>query len=402
MNVEGKQISLRVLQARIGPEYGEDGASTITLLTALIRDVEDVEGISDQVEVVVDLWRRRRVRDICKQFHDDASKKSSDTSYLLTDFENCIKDIALNSQSEPVKRIGEIARGVMVKSKKAQDGGSSIGIEVGLPSLQEIMGTIHRGDLGYILAAQGDGKTVVGLQLLRAAADRGNVGNLVELEMKDEDIAARSLASDSDVPISQIEEGAYDFYQYENLQNALEGLQGLPIYIDDRPMQTVESVRERAIFLKRTKDLAIMVVDHMRLVQTMKRFNNKFDRIEYVSMYLKAMAKDLDIAVIGLSQVTRASQRRDDPVPRIGDSDLGSAVEQDADWALSLFRRDRHLKDFEPHDRDSKEHNDWVAEFMKHKGKIEVRCVKRRRGAAGEMRQFGFDGPRYRIYELER
>jgi len=385
----------------IGPEY-EDGNSTITLLTALMRDAEDIDSINDEVVTVVDLWRRRRVKEICAQFNAEAGKKETDTGYMLDDLANCIEDVSLSSQAEPVKRIGDIARSVMLKSKRAKDTGVSIGIDLGIPSLTEVIGTIHRGDLGYILAAQGDGKTVGGVQILRAAAQNGFVGCLFELEMKDEDIAARELAGESEVSINQIEEGTYNAFDYDNLQVALEAMRDLPIYIDDRPKLTIERICERAVMLKRTKKLSLLVVDHMRLVQTNKRFNNKFDRVEYVSSELKYLAKSEDIACIGLSQVTRSSQRRDNPVPMISDSDLGSAVEQDADWAFSMFRRDRWLKSMQPEDRETQEHRDWAEKFMKHKGSVELHGLKRRRGPPGEMRRMGFDGPRYRLNELER
>lgn len=398
---KGKEPTPRVMTSILGPEY-EGENSTIILLTALMRDAEDVESINDEVSIVIDLWRRRRVKEICAQFNAEASKKDADTGYMLEDLSNCIEDISLSSQVEPVKKIGDIARTVMLKSKTAKDTGVSIGIDLGIPSLSEVIGTIHRGDLGYILAAQGDGKTVGGVQILRAAAQRGFVGCLFELEMKDEDIAARELAGESEVSISQIEEGTYNAFDYDNLQVSLDAMKDLPIYIDDRPKLTIERICERAVLLKRTKNLSLLVVDHMRLVQTAKRFNNKFDRVEYVSSELKYLAKSEDLACIGLSQVTRSSQRRDNPVPMISDSDLGSAVEQDADWAFSMFRRDRWLKASEPEDRDSEDHRDWVREFMKHKGQVELRGLKRRRGPPGEMRRMGFDGPRYRLHELER
>lgn len=401
LHSKGKEPTPRLMQSIIGPEYEGDN-STIMLLTALIRDAEDLDSINDEVFTVVDLWRRRRVKDICAQFNAEASKKETDTGYMLDDLANCIEDVSLSSQAEPIKKIGDIARTVMLKSKRANETGVSIGIDLGMPTLAEVMGTIHRGDLGYILAAQGDGKTVGGLQILRAAAQNGFVGCLFELEMKDEDIAARELAGESDVSISNIEEGTYDAFGYDNLQVALDAMKDLPIYIDDKPKQTIERICERAVMLKRTKGLSLVVIDHMRLVQTMRRFNNKFDRIEYVSGELKSLAKSEDLAVVGLSQVTRASQRRDNPVPMISDSDLGSAVEQDADWALSFFRRDRYLKESEPQDRESQEHREWVLEYMKHKGLVEIRGLKRRRGQPGEMRRMGFDGPRYRLNELER
>lgn len=403
MSLEGKVVNLRTIQARVGAEY-DDGKSTIMLMTAMIRDVEDVEDFSEQVSVVVDLWRRRRVIEVAQQFIGESRKPSTDSSYMLTDLENCIKDISTNSQEEPLLTIGQHAQALMVRSAETQKTGRIVGINPGLPSLYEIMGSIHPGDLGYVIAPQGGGKTVAGLQFLKAAAEMGFPGLMEQLEMKGEQMAARALAGHTDVTISDIEEGAYDMWGLEKLQEAVAALAHLPIYIDDRPLLTVEKIREKCTTLKRKKNLGIVVIDHMRLVQTNKRITNRFDRIEYVSSFLKAMAKELDIAVVGLSQVTRASQRRDDPFPAITDSDVGSAVEQDADWAISMFRRDSWLKKQKPlhFDPQNEDHAKWARELAEWKGKIEIRCLKRRRGAPDETRTFGFDGARYRIYELEK
>jgi replicative DNA helicase len=397
---KGKDPTPRVLASLIGPEY-ENGNSTIILITALIRDSEDLETVEDHVSVVVDLWRRRRTIEICQQFLQEAGKKDTDTGYMLDDLKNCVEDVSISSQAEPVKRIGDIARNVMIKSKKSQETGVSIGIDLGMPSIREVIGSIHRTDLGYVIAPQGGGKTVFGLQILRAAAERGYPGCLFELEMKDEDIAARELAGESSVEIERIEEGTYNFDDYNNLQDALDSMKDLPIYIEDRPKQTVEWICERATMLKRTKNISMIVVDHMRLVRSNKRFNNKFERVEYISGEFKALAKSEDIAVVGLSQVSQSSQRRDNPVPQITDSDLGAAINQDADWAVTLFRRDAWLKTNEPEDRESQSHREWVQQYMRHKGLIELRGAKRRRGPPGEMRKMEFDGPRYRLNELE-
>lgn len=401
MSMEGKAVSFRTIQARVGAEY-DDGKSTITLITALVRDVEDVEGVDNYVSVIVDLWRRRRTIEVAKQFAAEALKPSVDSSYMLTDLENCIKDISTNSQEEPLLTIGQHAAALMERSAETQRSGRVVAINPGLPSLYEIMGSIHPGDLGYVIAPQGGGKTVMGLQFLKGAAEDGFPGLMEQLEMKGQQMAARALAGDTSIAISDIEEGSYDMYGLDALREAVAAMSHLPIYVDDRPLLTVEKIREKCTTLKRKKGLGMVVIDHMRLVQTSKRSLNKFDRIEYVSSYLKAMAKELEIAVIGLSQVTRASQRRDDPFPAITDSDLGAAVEQDADWAIAMFRRETWLNKqkplyFNPQDE---EHAKWAQEHARWRGKVEIRCLKRRRGAPDETREFGFDGARYRIYEL--
>lgn len=401
LNMDGKPFSLRAMQAMVGAEY-EDGQSTMTLMTAMIREVEEIDDINGFLAEIIDLWRRRRTIEVAQQFIAEAQKASTDTAYMLTDLENCVKDITAHSSEEPLRTIGTYAGAVLSNAKAAETGKRRVGIDFMLPSLSQMVGKMHAGDLGYVLAPQGHGKTVVAWHILKASAQQGVPSCLFQLEMTGENMAGRALAGETGVSVEAIDEATYDAFEWSQLVEARERLDGLPVYIDARPLLSVEKIRERAIALKRTKGIGLIAIDHMRLVQTMKRFHNKFDRVEYVSSYLKALAKDLEITVVGLSQVTRQSQRRDDPVPRISDSDLGSAVEQDADWAISAFRRDAWLTEHEPLNRSTNEWAEWNDEIRKYLNTIDIRCLKRRRGRAGMGARFYFDGPRYRIEEIEK
>lgn len=398
---EGKRMSLVLIESRIGPEYDEDRKSTSSLLTALLRDAENNESALDQVEVVVDLWRHRKLIATLEQGLKEAKKPGTVSTDLLADLEIRMKDISVNSQAEPLKSLGDIAKKTMTMSSKAKSSGIIPGFDTGLSSLDEILGRIHGGDLGFIGARPGDGKTVLGAQLAERASQYGPV-LYFQLEMKDEDMARRALAAQTNVSVADIEAGAYDFDAMEELRAATERLQTSRVYIDDRAQLAVEQMRDRAIQMKRSKGLLCIVVDHIRLVRTFQKTRDRFDRVEVVTGALKWLAKDTDAAVIALSQVTRASQRREDPPPQLNDFDGGSSIEQDADWALALFRRDRWLKSQKPQNMDTTEGKEWAEEMTKHRGRIEVYCRKRRRGEDGEMRDFWFEGRRGILKEIER
>lgn len=397
----GKRVTLSLIVSRIGPEYG-DGASTMTLMTALMRNVAEIDEFNDEVRTVLELWQRRRAIEICNMFIKEAKKEGVDTSYMLFDMENCVKDITVNSQAEPIKTLGQFVTAAVSKSSKAANTGQSPGFDTGLASLDEILGRIHGGDFGVIGARQGDAKTVLGVQLARRADAYGIPSAMFELEMQGEDLGRRVLAGETNISVSQIEEGSYEMFALEELKAVQEQLKNSRVHIDDRPKLRIDQIRDRCVSLKRTKGLGIVVIDHLRLVRANGRFKDKFDRIEFVTGELKSLAKELDIAVIALSQVTRSSQRRDDPSPQLNDFDGGPSIEQDADWAIGMFRRDRWLKTQRPRDMDSSEGRDWLEDYNRAKGKIEIRCLKRRRGDDGEMREFTFDGRRGLITEIER
>lgn len=396
----GGRHTLGLVESHVGEEY-DDGKSTSTLLSAYLRDAdEDTEGGAlELVDNLVDLWRRRKFLEELERSAKDARNPGRSSYDLVSDHESRIQDINLNSLSIPVKRLGAIAAEVVVRSGKSQESGFVAGFDTGLPSLDEIVGRIHAGDFGVIGARQGDGKTVLGAQLMKRGAAY-KPGCFFQLEMTAEDMAARSLAAESNISVAEIEAGTYSAFDYEDLIKAKDLLAGVDVYIDDRPRLAIEQIYERTLALKRRHDLGMIVVDHLRLIRSFKRTQNKFDRIEHVTGELKAMAKELKIAVIVLSQVTRESQRRGDPSPQLIDLDGGSSIEQDADWVLGLFRRDRWLKTQRPPDQETPEWRKWSEQWLLHKGKIEITDLKRRRGDDGDRKSFIFDGKRSLIREI--
>lgn len=397
---EGKKLSLSLIQSRIGEEY-DDGQSTMILMTALLRDSEEVADWTAEVETVIDLWRHRRLIQTLEDGLKEAKKPGVMPADLLSDMEVRIQDISVNSHAEPIKWIGGIAERVMVRSVRTQQTGEVPGFDTGLPSLDGILGRIHEGDLGFIGARSGDAKTLLALQLA-VRAEMYAPCLFFELEMKDEDLTARVLAGGANTSVADIESGAYDFDTLESLRQAKERLKGKRIAVDDRPKLAIEQIRDRCIQVKRRHGLGTVVVDHLRLVRTLAKMPNKFDRMEFVTGELKALAKDLRVAIILLSQVTRSSQRREDPFPTLNDVDGGGALEQDADWGVSLLRRDRYLKNQRPVDPESKDFRDWAEDMRRWKDRIEIRCLKRRRGEDGETREFEFDGRRGLIREIEK
>jgi replicative DNA helicase len=397
---DGKKLSLTMIESHIGEEY-DDGQSTSIYMTALLRDSEDITDWATEVEDIIDKWRSRKLLQVLDDARKAAIKPEAMSTDLLSDLEVRLQDISVNSQAEPLKSLGSIAERAITKSAKAHDSGDIPGFDTGLPTLDQILGRIHPGDLGFIGGRPGDGKSVVGVQLA-LRAQRYAPCLYFQLEMQDEDMARRVLAGETGISVSDIESGQYDFDQMEQLKAANDRLADSRVFIDDRPKLAFEQIRDRCVAMKRSKGLGMVVVDHVRLVRVLAKTKDKWERVEYVTGELKSLAKSLKVAFVVLSQVTRASQRRDDPSPQLNDFDSGSSLEQDADWAIGLFRRDRWLKSQRPHEMDSRDGREWAEKMSDARGKIEMTILKRRRGDDGEMRQFEFDGRRSMIKELER
>lgn len=407
----GKTASLMLIVARIGDEYeedGRDGLLTLNYLTALMRDAEKDEVLSpfDFVETVVDAWCHRALSQTQHWLQGELAKPGADAQALLSALQDRTEAIKLNAQSTPSYTLAQVVRDVVSQSMVAMETEAMPGFDTGLPSLDEIMGRIFPGDLGGIAAQQGGGKTVIALQLARRIQHFGPVG-FHQLEMHRNRLGTRLLAGEAKIPLKSIIAGDYGFFDKEELTRAEQRLAEERIHIDDRPKLAIEAIWERANLWKHRYGIVALIVDHLRLITARLRVRDKFERMEHNTSELKNIAKTLDVAVIVLSQVTRRSQRSDDPQFQLSDLDGGGALEQDADWVLSGVRRDEWLSKRRPHyasadeEEESKEFQAWLKNYKAAKGKIELTMLKNRNGATSDMREFLFNGPRFRIEEID-
>ncbi|EFO30125.1 putative replicative DNA helicase [Roseibium sp. TrichSKD4] len=406
----GKKASLNLLVARIGDEYeedGRDGLLTLNYLTALLRESQSGETVSpmDFVDIIVDAWRARALDETANWVKKELAKPGADSYDVLCAMKERVDGINLNSQAEPSVTLGQSVSAAVRSSLMANEQDQVPGCDTGLPTLDEIMGRAFPRDLGAIAAPQGGGKTVLAMQLARRWQYFDPVG-FFQAEMDHERMSSRVLSSESGVGLKSIISGTYEFFDRENITEAERRLSEERIHIDDRPKLALEVIYERLMLWKHRYGIGSCFIDHLRLIRSRARFSNKFERMEHVTSECKSFAKELGITVVLLSQVTRQAQRRDDPSLHLSDLDGGGALEQDADWVIATVRRDEWLKDRKPHcnsyeeECGDKDFLSWLDKYNKAKGKCELTMIKNRNGARGEKREFIFNGPAFRIEEL--
>jgi replicative DNA helicase len=397
---EGKSLSFSILVSRLGPEI--DGQTTSHYLSSQHRRAED-QGLRavDFNEAIIEAWARRRLLDLGKLALTSANDKRKHALDILSEIQVQLADVQMGAEAEPLKSIGEAATRAMKKARLAQDSGIAPGFDTGLPSMDEVIGRIMPTDLGAILASQGDGKTLIAMQIATRVAEVYGGALVFSMEMYDEDLARRSIASLADVSAGEIEEGNFDLYAMERIKEAHSHLIGQKLWIDDRPKLYLDQMRDRVIKAKKSKGIVVAIYDHARKIKVRgQKFNDKFDRMEYITGFLKELAKETGVAQILLCQRSRKAQRRDDPAPQIGDFPEGSSLEQDADWILGGLRRDVWLNQNKPLDWESKDGRKWQDDYADAKGKIELYGLKRRRGQVGEMRKLLFNGRNSRLEEI--
>ncbi len=291
---------------------------------------------------------------------------------------------------------------VKMAEKALNSGGHLSGITTGLDSLNSKIGGLHDSDLMIIAGRPGMGKSALGTNIAFAAAQRlirdledkidkdksaGAAVAIFSLEMSADQLATRILAEQSGITSEGLRTGRISQQEFRQLARAAAELQNLPLYIDDTPGLTIAALRTRARRLKRQKGIGLIVVDYLQLLQGTGRSSheNRVNEISEISRGLKTLAKELDLPVIALSQLSRAVESREDKRPQLSDLRESGSIEQDADMVLFIYREDYYLTAKQPAD-DHPDFAKWKEDMERAYGRAEVIVAKQRHGSTGKVR----------------
>ena len=286
--------------------------------------------------------------------------------------------------------------------KALQSGGHLSGITTGLDSLNGKIGGMHPSDLMILAGRPGMGKTSLATNIAFSAAQRwlrdqedgiepeksaGAAVAFFSLEMSADQLATRVLAEQSGISSESLRMGRISTSEFHKLARAAAELQTLPLYIDDTPGLTIAALRARARRLKRQKGIGLVVVDYLQLLSGTGRGgnDNRVQEISEISRGLKQLAKELDLPVLALSQLSRAVEQREDKRPQLSDLRESGSIEQDADMVWFVFRQDYYLQMKKP-DESHADFPAWQEEMQRMWGLAEVIVAKQRHGSTGRVR----------------
>jgi replicative DNA helicase len=288
----------------------------------------------------------------------------------------------------------------MVVLESAFKSDSSItGITTGFMDLDKWMGGLSRSDLIILAGRPSMGKTALATNIAFNAAmafvkktDGAGKVAFYSLEMSKEQLVTRILAQECCIPSERIRRGEIKEEDFIKLKDANKRVAELPLFIDDTPALTISILRSRSRKLKRQHGLDLIVVDYLQLLQgnSEKRNENRVQEISEITRSLKAIAKELDVPVLALSQLSRAVETRDDKRPQLSDLRESGSIEQDADVVMFIYREEYYESRREP-TRGSEEHAKWMEKLAKTHNLAEVILAKQRHGPVGTVRLF-FDG----------
>lgn len=231
-----------------------------------------------------------------------------------------------------------------IKSKKKFSG-----LETGFSELDQVTSGLKKSDLMILAARPGMGKTAFALNLAINVCEKAKDDEVAvcifSLEMSGKQLSQRIISIKSLVNSYQIESGKLAEIQYNSIRKALNDLRELKIFIDDKPSLTVAEIRAKSIALKRKSNLQVIIIDYLQLIKADNTSTqNRVYEVSLISRELKAIAKDLDITIIALSQLSRAVEQREDKCPMLSDLRDSGSIEQDADIVMFLYRENYYTK----------------------------------------------------------
>lgn len=382
--------------------YAEAGGKKY--LEQLAANVPSTTGAIDYARIVFDLSVCRGLMSIGSEMVDRAKVSTLDDhpSRQLEDAEQ-----ALYSLAETGKYGGgfktfrsAITDAIELANAAVKRDGGLAGVAAGLRDLDRMMGGLHPSDLIILAGRPSMGKTSLATNIAVNAAQayraekqpdgtikpiEGAVVGLFSLEMSAEQLATRIISETARVPSEKIRRGEVDKEQFDQIYHAARNLEKLPLYIDDTGGISIAQLAARARRLKRQHGLGLLVVDYLQLLTGSGRRNDgRVQEITEISQGLKALAKELEVPVIALSQLSRQVEARDDKRPQLADLRESGSIEQDADVVLFVFREKYYLSRSEPREG-SEEHAKWMARLEEVGDTAEVIIGKQRHGPIGKV-----------------
>ena len=279
--------------------------------------------------------------------------------------------------------------------------GQMMGVATGLIDLDQKLGGLHPSDLIILAGRPAMGKSALATNIAFHAAHNikrktlengqdqivdGAVVAFFSLEMSAEQLATRLLAEQAQIGSEKIRRGDISSNDFSRIVSASQAIEQASFYIDDTPALTVSALRTRARRLKRQHNLGLVVVDYLQLLRGTGRNNdNRVQEVSEITQGLKALAKELEIPVLALSQLSRQVEAREDKRPLLSDLRESGSIEQDADVVLFLYREEYYHERKQP-EPDTPDHIKWVEEAEKIHGVAEVIIGKQRHGPTGSLR----------------
>ena len=317
-----------------------DAVGGIYFLTGLVEMVPTAAHIKRYANIVKEKAQLRNLISLSHKIAKEAYDDSLDVSEILEKSEKSMFEITQNQLKGGFKQINEgIISALDDLEEKRKKDSVVTGVPSGLLDLDELTSGFQKGELVIIAGRPSMGKTALALSMIRNAALEADMGiGMFSLEMGNQSLAMRLLCAEARVNMHFVRTGKLPSKLWKNLGLAAGELEEAPIYLDDTPAITVRELRAKARRLVSKNKIDMIVVDYLQLMQGPRGVENRQQEISVISRSLKALAKEINVPIVALSQLSRAVEQRQDRRPQLSDLRESGAIEQDADVVIFLYR----------------------------------------------------------------
>ncbi len=337
-------IDILSVSSRLKERNKFEDIGSSTYLTSLINSVPTATHVLNYAKIVRQKKILRDLISASEQIGLSAFDESEDVDQLLDKAEKTVFGIGQRSLTQTFLPIKEILSDTFERlDELSKYQGRLRGLATNFTDLDKILGGLQKSDLIILAARPSIGKTSLALDIARNVAVLNNqpVG-LFSLEMSKDQLADRLLASTANINMWNLRNGRLTQDDYSRLQHAMGSLSDAPLYIDDAGSVNVLQMRAMARRLQANKGLSLIIIDYLQLMEPMNRFQSAVQQVTENSRALKILAKELNVPVLVLSQLSRAVESRVPQIPRLADLRESGAIEQDADVVMFIYREDKY------------------------------------------------------------
>ena len=345
-------------------------------------------------KLIYDLYVKRELIKISENIIDTAKLNDldNDGKSIIENFEKSLFDLAeKGSFSSSLVKFDEAMKMTIEMASSAYKNEEGIvGVPTGLTDLDYRLGGLHKSDLLIIAGRPSMGKTALATNIAFNAAKKiqndGRKSTIAffSLEMSSEQLSTRILAEQSRIKSNDIRTGKISEEQFDKFIETSKNISELPLYVDETPAISIAALSNRARRIKRLYGLDMVVVDYIQLMKASNFKEGRVQEISEITQGLKALAKELSVPVLALSQLSRAVEHRDDKKPQLSDLRESGSIEQDADVVMFVYREAYYLQGKEPRPA-TVEHAEWQAKMNDISHLAEIIIGKQRHGPTGNV-----------------
>ena len=374
---------------------GLEEVGGIDYLVKLTRFSSSVKQSIDYAKIIHEMYVKRELINISENIDEESRNKELEKTGegIIEDAEKSLFDLAErgNFSQSFLKFNQAVDQTIEMATKAMQSDRGVVGVPTGLTDLDEKLGGLHTSDLVIIAGRPSMGKTALATNIAYYAAKKLKDDNekssvaFFSLEMSSEQLSTRILSEQARIKSNDIRRGKISEEQFDKFIETSKNISELPLYIDETPAITIAAMSNRARRIKRTHGLDMIIVDYIQLMRgTLNYKDGRVQEVSEITQGLKAIAKELSIPVVALSQLSRQVEQRDNKKPQLSDLRESGSIEQDADVVMFVYRESYYLENKEPKPA-TVEHAEWQAKMNEVSNLAELIIGKQRHGPTGNV-----------------